>query len=151
MFARPSAEKLLIITFALTFYCLGTTTFEAFVNYRTWPFIGALEFRAYHRALTPLVVRVMLIPIAVYFLSLVALLALRPASTPWWALATSLALLLIAIISSACIQIPIQSALDRDGLSLPLIQRLIASDLVFRKLPLALNALLWLTLFWRRA
>jgi hypothetical protein len=151
MFARPFAEKLLIITFALTFYCLGTTTFEAFVNYRTWPFIGALEFRAYHRALTPLVVRVMLIPIAVYFLSLVALLALRPASTPWWALATSLALLLIAIISSACIQIPIQSALDRDGLSLPLIQRLIASDLVFRKLPLALNALLWLTLFWRRA
>jgi hypothetical protein len=151
MFARPFADKLLIIAFALTFYCLGTTTFEAFVNYRTWPFIGALEFRAYHRALTPLVVRVMLIPIAVYFLSLVALVVLRPASTPWWALASSLALLLVAITSSVCIQIPIQNALDRDGLSVPLIQRLIASDLVLRKLPLALNALLWLALFWRRA
>ena len=32
MFARPTAEKLLVIAFALTFYCLGTTTFEAFVN-----------------------------------------------------------------------------------------------------------------------
>jgi hypothetical protein len=151
MFTRPVSEKLLVIAFALTFYCLGTTTFEAFVNYRTWPLIGALEFRAYHRALTPLVVRVMLIPIAVYVLSLLALLVLRPASAPWWALALSLALLLLASISSVCIQIPIQTALDRDGLSLPLIERLIVSDLALRKLPLALNALLWLALFLRRA
>lgn len=49
------------------------------------------------------------------------------------------------------VQIPIQVALDRDGLSVPLIERLIASDLVFRKLPLALNALLWLLSFWGRA
>jgi len=151
MFARSFAEKLLTIAFALSFYCLGTTTFEAFVNYRTWPFIGALEFRAYHRALTPLVVKVMLIPIGVYFLSLVALLVLRPASTPWWALAISLALVLIAITSSIFIQIPIQIALDRDGLSIPLIERLIASDLVLRKLPLGTNALLWLALFLKRA
>lgn len=151
MFARPLSEKLLVIAFALTFYCLGTTTFEAFVNYRTWPLIGALEFRAYHRALTPLVVKVMLIPIAVYALSLLALLVLRPASVPGWALASSLSLLLVAIISSGCIQIPIQAALDRDGLSRPLIERLIASDLALRKVPLALNALLWLALFLRRA
>jgi hypothetical protein len=151
MFARPLAERLLVIAFALTFYCLGTTSFEAFVNYRTWPLIGAAEFRAYHRALTPLVVRVMLIPIAVYFLSLLALLVLRPTNAPWWLLATSFALLLLAIISSGCIQVPIQAALDRDGLSLPLIERLIVSDLALRKLPLALNALLWLGLFWRRA
>jgi len=151
MFARPPAERLLVIAFALTFYCLGTTFFEAFVNYRTWPLIGAAEFRAYHRALTPLVVKVMLIPIAVYFVSLLALLVLRPASAPWWALATSLGLLLIAIVSSACIQIPIQTTLGRDGLSQPLIERLIVSDLALRKVPLALNALLWLALFWRRA
>jgi hypothetical protein len=50
MFARPLDSKLPIVAFALTFYCLGTTPFEAFVNYRTWPLIGALEFRAWRRA-----------------------------------------------------------------------------------------------------
>jgi len=151
MHGRPFAEKLLILSFALTFYCLGTTTFEAFVNYRTWPFIGASEFREYHRALTPLVVRVMLIPIALYFLSLIALLCLRPASVPWWGIALSVLLVLTAIVSSVLIQIPIQRALDREGLSLPLIERLIATDRIYRKLPLGLNALLWLGLWWGRA
>ncbi len=93
----------------------------------------------------------MLIPIAVYFVSLSALLVLRPASVPWWGLALSLLLVLTAIVSSVLIQIPIQVALDRDGLSLPLIERLVTTDRIYRKVPLGLNALLWLALWWERA
>ncbi len=123
MSARSLSEKLLVVAFALTFYCLGTTYFEAFVNYRTWARIGALEFRAYHQALTPLVAKVMLLPIAFYLLCMVGLLLLRPATVPRSVLTLSLALLLVAIISSVLIQIPIQGELDQNGLSLSLIQR----------------------------
>ena len=144
------AERVLVLGFALTFYCLGTTYFEAFVNYRTWAQVGAREFPAYHQALTPLVVKVMLVPIAVYALCLVSLLVLQPASVPRAAIAGSLVLLSIAILSSVFIQIPIQRQLDEAGLSAPLLQRLISTDLALRKLPLGLNALLWLAMFWSR-
>ena len=144
------SEKLLILAFALTFYCLGTTYFEAFVNYRTWSLIGAREFRACHQALSALVVKVMLLPIVGYFLSLVGLLLLRPATVPRRALALSLALLLVAIVSGVLIQIPIQAEFDSKGLSLTLVQRLITSDLIFRKIPLGLNGLLWLGIFSRQ-
>jgi hypothetical protein len=144
MSASAVGQRLGALAFALTFYCLGTSYFEAFVNYRTWPLIGANEFRNYHQALTPLVVRVMLIPIAVYMVSLLLLLVLRPTTVPLWAIVASLALLGTAIASSVFIQIPIQGALSRQGLSMPLIRRLITTDLVLRKVPLGMNALVWL-------
>jgi hypothetical protein len=143
-------HRLLVVTFALTFYCLGTTYFEAFVNYRTWAFIGAAEFPSYHRALTPLVVKVMLLPIGIYVTCLVALILRGGALVPRWGVTASLALVLVAITSSILIQIPIQRVFDRQGLSAALLQRLIVTDLALRKLPLGLNALLWLALFWRR-
>ena len=42
-----------MFTFALVFYSLGASYVESFVNYRTWYFIGADEFKAYHQALRP--------------------------------------------------------------------------------------------------
>jgi hypothetical protein len=145
------AQRLTVVAFALTFYCLGTTYFEAFVNYRTWGFIGSAEFPSYHRALTPLVIKVMLIPIAVYVACLLALVLSSETVVPRFALVASLALVLVAVLSSIFIQIPIQRAFDRDGLSTALLQRLIATDLALRKVPLGLNALLWLAVFWRRS
>jgi hypothetical protein len=40
---------LILITFALVFYGMGAASVKSFVNYPTWPLIGANEFRAYHR------------------------------------------------------------------------------------------------------
>ena len=57
----------------------------------------------------------------------------------------------MAIASSVLIQIPIQRAFDRDGLSMALLQRLIVSDLWLRKLPLGLNAVLWVATFLPKA
>lgn len=144
-------QRLPVFAFALTFYCLGTTYFEAFVNYRTWGYIGALDFPGYHRALTPLVVKVMLVPIALYVATLVALAVKGDPLVPRPALVASLALVLIAVASSALIQIPIQRGFDRGEFSAALLQRLIMTDLVLRKLPLGLNALLWLAAFGRRS
>ncbi len=47
---------LFLITFALVFYGMGAASVESFVNYPTWPLIGVNEFRAYHRALSPLII-----------------------------------------------------------------------------------------------
>jgi hypothetical protein len=41
---------LFMFDFALAFYVLGATFIEGFVNYRTWHWIGAAEFRAFHQA-----------------------------------------------------------------------------------------------------
>lgn len=148
---RILAHRLSVIAFALTFYCLGTTYFEAFVNYRTWSLIGVSEFPSYHRALTPLVIKVMLVPIAAYLACLVALAVLDAAIVPRWTVVVSLALVLVAVASSVSIQIPIQRAFDRDGFSSVLLRRLISTDFWLRKVPLGLNALLWLAMFWRRS
>ena len=59
--ARLSAW-LFLITFALTFYGMGASFIEAFVNYPTWRLVGADEFRAFHRALSPLVIGYMVAP-----------------------------------------------------------------------------------------
>src|SRR5687767_5181456 len=56
---------LFLITFALVFYGMGAAAVESFVNYPTWPLIGANEFRAYHRALGPLIIGHMVVPLLV--------------------------------------------------------------------------------------
>jgi len=49
-------------------------------------------------------------------------------------------------VSTAAIQLPIQVLLSRDGLSLPLIERLIFTNWWLRKVPQIINALLFLWL-----
>jgi hypothetical protein len=38
------STRLFLITFALVFYGMGASFVESFVNYPTWPLIGANEF-----------------------------------------------------------------------------------------------------------
>ena len=73
---------LILITFALVFYGMGAASVESFVNYPTWPLIGANEFRAYHRALGPLIIGYMVIPMLVTTILTILLLWFRPASIP---------------------------------------------------------------------
>lgn len=73
---------LFLSTFVLVFYGMGAASVESFVNYPTWSLIGANEFRAYHRAVGPLIVGYMVIPLLVATLLTILLLWLRPASIP---------------------------------------------------------------------
>ena len=133
---------LFVVTFALMFYGLGASFVESFVNYPTWPLIGAAEFKAYHQALSPLVIGYMVVPMLVGT-SLTLLLAwLRPAPIPAWAIWLSVGLQLVVWVSTASIQLPIQFQLSSDGLSLPLIQKLISTNFWFRKIPQVINIVL---------
>jgi hypothetical protein len=141
--AKPSAW-LFLITFALVFYGMGAASVESFVNYPTWPLIGANEFRAYHRALGPLIIGYMVIPMLVTTVLTILLLWFRPASVPGWMVWLAIGLQLVVWISTATIQLPIQGQLSADGLSLPLVDRLRVTSFWFRRVPHMANALLFL-------
>jgi hypothetical protein len=137
---------LFLITFALVFYGMGASFVESFVNYPTWHLIGPNEFRAYHQALSPLVIGYMVIPMLISTVLTMLLLWFRPAPVPRWAILLAVVLQLIIWISTAAIQFPIQVQLSRDGLSLPLIERLIFTNWWLRKVPQIINAVLFLWL-----
>ena len=141
--AKPSAW-LFLITFALVFYGMGAASVESFVNYPTWPLIGANEFRAYHRALGPLIIGYMVVPMLVTTVLTILLLWFRPASIPGWMVWFAIGLQLVVWISTATIQLPIQGQLSADGLSLPLVDRLRVTSFWFRRVPHMANALLFL-------
>src|SRR3954454_20851580 len=135
---------LILITFALVFYAMGAASVESFVNYPTWPLIGANEFRAYHRALGPLIIGYMVIPMLLGTILTILLLWFRPASIPRWMIWLAIVLQLVVWVSTFTIQLPIQGQLSADGLSLPLIERLRVPSFWFRRVPHIANAFLFL-------
>ena len=149
-----AAAWLFLITFALVFYGTGAAFIESFVNYPTWPLIGAEEFRAYHRSMGRLVIGYLVLPVMLATVLTIALLWLRPTAVPLWALALALALQVVMWLSTFTIQIPIQMELSTTGLSLPLIERLIVTNWWLRRLPMLINSALFLwmmSLLLRRA
>ena len=139
-----ASVRIFLITFALIFYGMGASFVESFVNYPTWPLIGANEFRTYHRALTPLIVGYMVIPMFIATILTILLLWFRPASIPRWMVWLAIVLQLIVWVSTFTIQLPIQGQLDADGLSLPLIDRLRVTSFWFRRVPHTACAFLFL-------
>jgi hypothetical protein len=135
---------LFLVTFALIFYGMGAASVESFVNYPTWPLIGANEFRAYHRALGPLIIGYMVIPMLVATLLTILLLWIRPTAIPRWMVWLAIALQLVVWISTFTIQLPIQGQLSAEGLSLPLIDRLRVTSFWLRRVPHMANAFLFL-------
>ena len=136
---------LFLVTFALVFYNLGASFIESFVNYPTWRLIGANEFRAYHQAVGPLYIFYAVAPGVLATVLTLLLLYFRPAAIPIWAILLAIGLQLIMWVSSVSIQIPIQMRLDKEGLSLPLINRLIVTNFWLRRVPSSVNAILF---FW---
>ena len=117
----------------LTFYSLGAGYLESFVNYPLWHIIGETDqWVAYHQALGPRILVVLAIPgLALSLIANVLLFFFRPVAVPPWTIAVTLALLLVATVSTMVIQIPIQMKLDvaYDAAAL---DRLITSSLWLR-------------------
>ena len=135
---------LFLVTFALVFYGMGASFIESFVNYPTWPLVGPNEFRAYHQALSPLIIRYMVLPLMLATVLTIALVWVRPAAIPRWAVCVAVVLQLIMWVSTFAIQIPIQTELSSAGLSLPSIDRLIVTNWWLRRVPMLFNSLLFL-------
>jgi hypothetical protein len=142
--SSKTSAWLFLITFALVFYGMGASFIESFVNYPTWPLIGPNEFRGFHQALSPLIIRYMVLPLMLGTVLTISLVWLRPTAIPRWAIWVSVALQLIAWVSTFAIQIPIQIELSSAGLSVPLMERLLVTNWWLRRVPMLFNSLLFL-------
>jgi len=146
--SRPLSVRLFLATFCLIFYGMGASFVESFVNYPTWRLIGANEFRAYHNALGPLVIGYMVIPMLVGTVLSIVMLWVRPIQIPLGAILAAVILQLIIWVSTATIQLPIQFQLGADGLSIPAIERLIFTNLWFRKVPQVITSALFVWMMY---
>ena len=136
---------LFLITFSLAFYGMGASYVESLVNYPTWKLIGPAEFRAYHQALSPLIIGYMVIPLIITTLLTGLLLWFRPLPIPAWMLWLSIVFQLLIWASTVLFQLPIQLELSNTGLPLASIDRLIFTNFWFRRIPALLNNILF---FW---
>lgn len=122
-----------IFFIAVSFYSMGAGFVESLVNYPLWHIIGPSDtWIDYHKALGPRIIATLAMPaLLLQLITNILLLFFRPFLVPKWTVWVTLLLLLIAIISSATIQIPIQAQLDT-GYTKELVDRLIRTDLLGR-------------------
>ena len=123
----------------LTFYVFGGGMVTSLVDYRIWKFVGPNEFPKFHQADNTYIITVFVIFFFLSFVPQILLFWFRPPIIPKWMIVLALFFNLIMLISSITIQIPIQMKLD-EGFSMQLIERLIATDLTFRVIPMILLA-----------
>lgn len=124
-----NAKRLLFsFVFALVFYVTGAAFVQSFVNYPTWKLIGVGEFQNYHNAMSPLIIKFMVLPWLSEIVLTVLLFWLRPRVIPVWMVAFALVFNLIILASTAAIQVPIQVELGENGLSHQAIEKLLKTD-----------------------
>ena len=133
-----------LIAFALVFYGTGAAFIESFVNYASWRLIGAEEFIAYHRFISPRVLTLLVAPLVLGTVFTVLMLWSRPAAIPGWAVWAAIAAQAVVWVSTITIQVPIQIQLSDRGLSVELIERLIETNFWLRRIPYAICAGLFL-------
>jgi hypothetical protein len=135
-----------LMAFSLVCYGTGAAFIESFVNYASWHLIGADEFIAYHRFISPRVLALLVAPLLLGTACTILMLWSRPAAIPAWAVWAALAAQAVVWLSTVTIQVPIQFLLSERGLSVELIDRLIVTNFWLRRIPYAVCAghFLWM-------
>ncbi len=126
---------------AVSFYVFGGSMVNALVGYRTWSYIGEDEFAKFHQVESTHIIPVFVIFFFISFIPQILLLWFRPKCIPLWIVGLALFFNLVNLVSTILIQIPIQNELDK-GFSLELIERLISTDLIFRRTTISFIAIL---------
>ena len=124
----------------LAFYVFGGGIVNSLVAYRTWRAVGANEFPEFHQIDSSLIIPLFVVPVFLSYIPLILLCWFRPMIIPKWLVWLALLFNLIALISTITLQIPIQIELDK-RFSLELIERLISTDMIYRKIPMLLLAI----------
>lgn len=140
------ARWVFLIAFTLVFYGTGAAFIEGFVNYSSWHLVGTTEFTLFHRFISPRVLTFLVAPLLMGTVFTILLLWFRPAAIPVQAVWLAIALQAVVWASTVAIQVPIQIELSANGLSLPLVERLIQTNFWLRRIPYAVCAgvFLWM-------
>ncbi len=125
----------------LTFYVFGGGIVNSMVAYRTWRAVGANEFPEFHHIDSALIIPLFVVFFFLSFIPQILLFWFRPMVIPKWLVWLALLFNFITLVSTITIQIPIQVELDK-RFSLELIERLIATDFMYRKIPMFLLTLI---------
>ena len=124
----------------LAFYVFGGGIVNSLVAYKTWRAVGANEFPEFHQIDSSLIIPLFVIFYFLSFIPQILLFWFRPMVIPKWLVWLALLLNLITLVSTIIIQIPIQVELDKQ-FSLELIERLISTDFIYRRIPMLLMAI----------
>jgi hypothetical protein len=124
----------------MTFYVFGGGVVNSLVAYRTWRVVGANEFPEFHHIDSSLIIPLFVIFFFLSFIPQILLFWFRPMIISKWLIWIALIFNLITLTSTITIQIPIQNELDK-RFSLELIERLISTDLIYRRIPMLLQAI----------
>ncbi len=125
----------------LAFYVFGGGIVNSLVAYRTWRAVGAEEFPEVHHIDSTLIIPLFVIFFFLSFIPQVLLFWFRPMVIPGWLVWLALLFNFITLVSTIAIQIPIQIELDKK-FSLELIERLISTDFIYRRIPMFLLAII---------
>lgn len=118
----------------LSFYVFGGGIVNSLVAYRTWRWVGAAEFPKFHHVDSERIIPLFVIFFFLSFIPQILLFWFRPKPIPKWMIFVALFFNLIALVSTVAVQIPIQTKLDQ-AFSLELIEKLISSDMLGRRVP----------------
>jgi len=132
----------------LSFYVFGGGMVNALVAYRTWRWVGAEEFPKFHHVDAELIIPLFVVFFFLSFIPQILLFWFRPIAIPRWMVFLALLFNLITMISTITVQIPIQAKLDQ-AFSLDLIEKLISTDMVWRRIPMLLLAITNFSMLYR--
>ncbi|MEO5945790.1 MAG: hypothetical protein ABIP79_03170 [Chitinophagaceae bacterium] len=132
----------------LAFYVFGGGIVNALVAYRTWRQVGPAEFPAFHQVDSALIIPLFVVFFFLTFIPQMLLFWFRPIAIPKWMVFAALVFNLTTLISTITIQIPIQTKLDQ-AFSLELIDKLIRTDMLFRRIPMLLMAVTNFAMLYR--
>jgi uncharacterized BrkB/YihY/UPF0761 family membrane protein len=125
----------------LGFYVFGGGIVNSLVAYRTWRAVGANEFPEFHHIDSKLIIPLFVVFFFLSFIPQVLLFWFRPMVISRWLVWLALLFNLITLVSTITIQIPIQVELDK-RFSSELIERLISTDFIYRRIPMLLLAII---------
>jgi hypothetical protein len=132
----------------LAFYVFGGGIVNSLVQYRTWRWVGENEFPKFHQVDSSLIIPLFVIFFFISFIPQILLFWFRPVVIPRWLVGLALLCNVIALVSTITIQIPIQSELDKQ-FSMELIDRLISTDMIYRRIPMLIMAALNFTMLYK--
>jgi hypothetical protein len=136
-----AADLVLTLFLVVSFFSLGEAAFESHVNYPAWLALSGPGFVPYHRVISARI-GLLIVPLVASTALNVLLLWYRPAQVPRLAVWATLVLQAVAWTSAVLVQIPIQMSLGQHGYSRELIERLIWTDLLYRRVPSHLRLLI---------
>ncbi len=124
----------------VAFYVFGGGIVNSLVGYRTWRAVGENEFPKFHQIDSSLIIPLFVVFFFFSFIPQVLLFWFRPMVISKWLVWLALVFNLITLVSTIMIQIPIQTELDK-RFSLELIEKLISTDMIYRRIPMLLMAI----------